>query len=1132
MPTALALTPAATTVIGVHIAPVSVVIPCYRCAKTVGRAVDSVTRQTVRPLELILIEDASGDDTLETLLQLQREHGEDWVKIIPLEVNVGPGTARNMGWDAARGKFLAFLDADDTWHPRKIELQYAYMQSRPDVALSGHGVVQHEDTEVAQDYAAPLHYRIVGVWRLILSNPFVTPSAMVRRSLHYRFAAGRRFMEDHRLWMQIACGGHTVAYLDANLAFIYKAPFGESGLSSRLIDMEKGELANYAWLFHAGHVGPFASAGLLVFSLAKFFRRLFLLFLRWILPTQLLSNRDGFNYLFPAVYAFNGLSITALLVGFGLGGLSYAAADVGIVQGAAIATFYAFSGNTRNILLDPAQRVSLNSILEMRLLLAVPLSVLTLWLSVVIAGVDYLLAGIIVLRRVVEWITDLHLCEIELKCDADAGRLHLVLQAVVLTVAIAANLADGEVNIAALLAWALLPLAASARFLVLHLALPTRLTRDPFSVFLPHLGSTVAVGSAIYVLRLFVLMLAGKAVTGALFTAYSIGSFMASVFANVLGPSVARHEALRGQRFFPRPLRIASLSMAGIGTVVLAVAITRPNSLSWMNLLPEFWLGLGFSLLGGVLMLAAQRRRLEAIGFSAGDRVFAPDTLAHIVLIGAIPLLYMLGATRGLALIYLLNAALCYFFYATAEKGLFGNMLERKHVEGPLRAGLVLLLVLPLFVQLSGRIYHQDIPMIDSGGIIANLPIPVSFAACFGGIVLLGDYRRASLSLAVILGLFTLMVIAAVISSGGNVVSEKPKLLLLLQFILPLFGLVLGQLFGAERNEIERIGRVLFWVLAVTVPAQLILGWKAGYITLWHDLGFFSVYQHLQFVPVVFVICYFVAFDALWQDRRYRPWLLGYLPVMGLYAVASTSLLPIFLLVLGVRFVYSRHLRLSKGRAEKAALVILLVVAGAYLAAMMAAPVDHGPRAGAFVVTHDFTEKLFSMDKGSVRLPVNVQRRLDDWSYYAAGIGETYATFLFGQPHPPDRQKTTSAHNYYLDFIYNFGLIALTPLVVLIGFTVRQVYLRRSVLLAEPGLAALALGALLLIFVDNSLKVTLRQPYPGIITCFFWGVLLSWIQTRQAAHGRPFTVDGNGLRPADSAEDGSGTGLHVQSAFR
>ena len=134
------------------IALVSVVVPCYRCIATLERAVRSVAQQTQRPAELILVDDASGDGTLELLRTLQARYG-DWVRVVALPANAGAASARNAGWNVATQPYIAFLDADDAWHPRKVEIQWDYMQRHPDVALSGHLCRQLPPTATEADRA-------------------------------------------------------------------------------------------------------------------------------------------------------------------------------------------------------------------------------------------------------------------------------------------------------------------------------------------------------------------------------------------------------------------------------------------------------------------------------------------------------------------------------------------------------------------------------------------------------------------------------------------------------------------------------------------------------------------------------------------------------------------------------------------------------------------------------------------------------------------------------------------------------------------------------------------------------------------------------------------------------------------
>jgi len=256
------------------VASVSVVIPCFRCVKTLERAVLSVVAQTVSPMEVILIDDASGDETRNLMKQLQTRSKPGWIRLVLLDVNVGAASARNAGWDQARGDYVAFLDADDAWHPRKIELQFGFMNSNPEVVVSGH---QHR--QVTAD-SAPLEdigrvtFRPVSPRYILFKNPFVTPSFMVLRNVEVRFMAGRRFMEDHLFLMQIATAGGLVAKGETCLAYIFKPIYGQSGLSSHMYEMQCADVENYRYMNRIGKISLPAYFLFAMYSWVKYFKRL------------------------------------------------------------------------------------------------------------------------------------------------------------------------------------------------------------------------------------------------------------------------------------------------------------------------------------------------------------------------------------------------------------------------------------------------------------------------------------------------------------------------------------------------------------------------------------------------------------------------------------------------------------------------------------------------------------------------------------------------------------------------------------------------------------------------------------------------------------------------------------------
>src|SRR5690349_11083812 len=225
------------------LAPVSVVVPCFRCAATIDDAVASIAAQTVRPVEVLLVEDASGDDTLDALHRVAAAYGSDWIKVIALPANRGPSHARNTGWQHARQPYIAFLDADDSWGPRKLELQMAALAADPDIALIAHQMlVRPRGTELPEP-RSPADVQIVSRGTLLVRNPFPTASVVLRRDLPFRFDESFRHSEDYLLWSQIVLSGYRCARIDQVLAIWNRRENGAVGLSDDVAAVHRARRA-------------------------------------------------------------------------------------------------------------------------------------------------------------------------------------------------------------------------------------------------------------------------------------------------------------------------------------------------------------------------------------------------------------------------------------------------------------------------------------------------------------------------------------------------------------------------------------------------------------------------------------------------------------------------------------------------------------------------------------------------------------------------------------------------------------------------------------------------------------------------------------------------------------------------
>lgn len=106
---------------------VSVVLPTYNRAHTVRRAIDSVLSQSYEDFELIVVDDGSTDDTVAVVNSVS----DDRVQYLRFPENRGANVARNAGIREADGEYIAFQDSDDTWRPKKLELQVAAFDQAP-----------------------------------------------------------------------------------------------------------------------------------------------------------------------------------------------------------------------------------------------------------------------------------------------------------------------------------------------------------------------------------------------------------------------------------------------------------------------------------------------------------------------------------------------------------------------------------------------------------------------------------------------------------------------------------------------------------------------------------------------------------------------------------------------------------------------------------------------------------------------------------------------------------------------------------------------------------------------------------------------------------------------------------------
>lgn len=335
-------------------------------------------------------------------------------------------------------------------------------------------------------------------------------------------------------------------------------------------------------------------------------------------------------------------------------------------------------------------------------------------------------------------------------------------------------------------------------------------------------------------------------------------------------------------------------------------------------------------------------------------------------------------------------------------------------------------ILLPVFFQIEGGIFKESTMMFDSRGLITRLPIPISVLVCLIGIPFIGRYENARPVIAVLFSSFALMLISILCTAGYQWVVYQDRLIKLLQFLLPMIALVLGQLYEKIDGKLVTLSKVFIVILFAVVLSQLYCSWHPGFtilspyifwpfISCFPHFPLFSIYQHLQYVPVIFASAFIVILFVLGSDRALRKWIMMFMPVMVLYLVVSTTLTGMLLLMLGGFAYMFLYVNIKKWTIIKLASVVFLIILLAF-----------------GYLYHYRGQNMLEGKLSVVRTnEVNgieitgIKSRLSYWKFYGGEVTKDVKTFFFGNAQPMSRAKHASAHNYYLDLIYNFGFFLL-----------------------------------------------------------------------------------------------------------
>ncbi len=215
---------------------ISIIVPVHNVRNYIIQTIESVRAQSYTNWELILTEDCSTDGTRELLAQYLEEISDDRIRVIWLDENVGAAAARNLGVEQSRGRFVAYLDADDLWAEDKLLRQLKFMRETNAAFCFGNYEFADENgrgTGKVVHVPASLSYKRALRNTTIFTSTVMLDTEQIKRS-EIRMPDIRS--EDTALWWRLLRTGYT-AYGFQETLVLYRRP--ATSLSSNKLSAVK-----------------------------------------------------------------------------------------------------------------------------------------------------------------------------------------------------------------------------------------------------------------------------------------------------------------------------------------------------------------------------------------------------------------------------------------------------------------------------------------------------------------------------------------------------------------------------------------------------------------------------------------------------------------------------------------------------------------------------------------------------------------------------------------------------------------------------------------------------------------------------------------------------------------------------
>ena len=382
----------------------------------------------------------------------------------------------------------------------------------------------------------------------------------------------------------------------------------------------------------------------------------------------------------------------------------------------------------------------------------------------------------------------------------------------------------------------------------------------------------------------------------------------------------------------------------------------------------------------------------------------------------------------------------------------------------------LILLILPIFFQIGHGIFNGTILQKN----IYNIPLPVSI---FSVVIILFYYLitnfkkflyflKNKLLIIYFISFIILLFVNFFLHSNN-----QEKIIYLFQFFLPVLSLPIG-FFYFEKNFFFIIYKIIFYFFILHLLFSLLNG-KAFLI---NDMFFFSIYQNLQYVNSTLIFLALFSLLVIYKDLK-KIQIIFFITLTFLYSFYAYSLSSLTLFFLGFFLMIEKNL--IQNPIKYIFIILFLVIS---------------------LITINFVNKSLSQEKFStnsnyylnskkiddilnLKVPQNIILRLEIYQKYLVNFDQK--KLFFGSKEYSLDKSYSSAHNIIIDAIYKFGILLAIPFLYLFFFIFYKFFSEQNIYKKK-----LLLFLIFFLILENMFKVSLKQPYPGLISYYIIGLIL------------------------------------------